>query len=160
MEGRPTFTYGRVRLLMSRKKHAGRAPAPAVSLFLWVCLAAILMFILVGCSVVNLIGGDDAPTDDLLQESSILICSQECSQRGQCGINEDGDEMVLLSESAPGVVDHDVAAISGTPVSVTQQTELTVVQVQDGSRIQTPFYLVEVPGARLGWVAGWCLDSK
>jgi hypothetical protein len=127
-----------------------------IYLFLLMIFAAL---ILNACSVLKL-AQDEAP-DSISRENLdlSLVCSEECSDRGQCGITDTGEVFVLLATHEPALIDHDLALAANTKITITQEETLTVLQVTDEEQFVVPFYKVLAPDRREAWVAGWCTGS-
>lgn len=128
----------------------------AVPLFLLLSFGILTMN---GCSILG--RGDNAPTsgnEGAMAGEALLICSQECADRGQCGSSEAG-QMVLLSNAGPATEGHNVAVPANSGVSIERQEARTVVQVSSEEQFQMPFYLVNIPDRGQAWVAGWCIGQ-
>ena len=86
-----------------------------------VIMMIMMLTVLIGvtsCSVLKLIedGEQDAAAADV--EEAKLNCSEECMDRGQCGVDNMGDEYVLLASTMPSLEDHDLTYESDTRVSI------------------------------------------
>ncbi len=139
-------------LLQSRWINLGRA----------VPLVALMSFGVLTLSACSILGrGDSGPTsgnEGALAGEALLVCSQECSDRGQCGSSEAG-QMVLLSNVGPATEGHNLAVPANSGVSIERQEARTVVQISTEEQFQMPFYLVNVPDRGQAWVAGWCIGQ-
>jgi hypothetical protein len=139
-------------LLQSCWKKLGRA----------VPLVALLSFGILTMSACSILGrGDSAPisgNEGALAGEALLICSQECADRGQCGSSEAG-QMVLLNNAGPATEGHDMAVPENSGVSIERQEARTIVQVSTEEQFQMPFYLVNIPDRGQAWVAGWCIGQ-
>lgn len=92
------------------------------------------------------------------QTQAVISCNDTCSEYGQCGTNEAGDQFVLGGQSGPLVENHDRLFPAGTAVTVLSSHLQTVESVTDNSQFQRWFYYIQLQDGRPeGWVAGWCL---
>lgn len=131
------------------------------------CFAALLL-------AVNLLtaclfgGGDENATNppgngdgqSSVGQGATLTCSQECSNRGQCGQSQERGTVVLLNIEAPAVAatDHDLAIAAGTVVEVVEVSPVNVVENATGFEFPVNFYRVFIPDRNTqAWVAGWCV---
>ena len=87
--------------------------------FTWPVVVLTLMLAVSAC-----IGGRSQEpvlgTDQTLSGPATLICSQECSERAQCGL-ADQQETVLLSSAGPATEGFNMDVASGTEVVINQQ---------------------------------------
>lgn len=127
-------------------------------------LLLVLAQILLACSVLG--GGDADPYpapdggSDLPVAGTIVTCSQECADRGQCGTSTDRGRVVLLSADQPAVsaVDFELAVADGAAVSVLETRSVDVQENQSGFQFPINFYRVLVHDRNVeGWVAAWCI---
>lgn len=111
-------------------------------------------------------GGDDEATDpgsgvgNVPAGQPVLVCSQECRDRGQCGQTNDGTPTVLLNLEGPAVApeEHDLAIAADTGVEVREVRTQTVVEQASGNGIPVNFYRVFIPERNTeGWTAAWCI---
>ncbi len=136
----------------ARRRADSRLPALALLLLLAQALLA--------CSL--LAGNDQPPPDEaaVLPAGPSLTCSQECSDRGQCGQSVDRGTVVLLSAGQPGVApaDFDLAVPDGAAVSVLEARSVSLLENNTGNQMAVDFYrvLVQERGVE-GWVAAWCI---
>jgi hypothetical protein len=139
--------YSRPTPFSLTKKRAGRAAV----------LALLLLLLLAGCRR----GAAEPQRGDLavLAGSAVLVCNQECADRGQCGSSVERGQVVLLSSWGPSAEDYDMAISSDTPVMIVTRLEEIAVDVMTEQDFLLPYYMVEVPERGVGWVAGWCLRS-
>ena len=127
-----------------------------IYLFLLMIFSAL---ILNACSVLKLIQ-DEGPESSIREDPDLsLVCSEECSDRGQCGKTDTGEVMLLLATHEPALINHDVALAENTNITITQEETLTVLQVADEEQLEVSFYKVLAPDRREAWVAGWCTGS-
>lgn len=105
-----------------------------------------------------------APVDVVPPPSgALLACSQECSDRGQCGRSPDRGEVVLLNWEGPALNtnEHDLAVPANTVVEIVEQRSETVVEVMSGLEFQLNFFHVFIPERQdYGWAAGWCVMTN
>jgi len=124
-----------------------------VVLFLW--LAAIVLLV-IAC-------GGGAGTGAVIQPQSQarLTCSQECSDRGQCGTSLDGRIFVLGREFEPAVDAHDRLFLQDTVVTVNSSELRTLQTIQPepagGEQFPHTFYHVTAADGKSGWVSSWCI---
>lgn len=124
-------------------------------------LFIVLSFLIASCGG----GGNGADgnlvlgNDQTLSGQAVLVCSQECLDRAQCGLSEQV-ETVLLNSTGAATTNHNMAIPAGTAVNVDHQEMHPVVQVSDQTSARVPFYLVEMPEVGFGWVAGWCVGQQ
>lgn len=127
-----------------------------------ICLLILLastFFVLNACSVLKIIQDEQPEEDSSKVEEATLICSEECHDRGQCGLDELGTEFVLMAESAPALENHDQAVQANTPVTIIRKEVRSVIRTISGVPLDTPFYNIVLPDDGQAWVAGWCLGS-
>ena len=93
----------------------------------------------------------------------LVECTEECSQRGQCGITQDDQELtvVLGGLERPLVTEHNVYFTTGLPVSVVESTTRTLQQT-NGEEFEQTFSRIEQRNnlgdiIKVGWVADWCV---
>jgi hypothetical protein len=122
-----------------------------------VALAGLLL--LVSCSSgdeVTLVLGNEVT----LAGDAVLVCSESCLQRGQCGQTEES-WVVVLSSAGPATTDHDRTLAVDSGVTIAQNQMALVENVSGPS---TPwreaFYQVATPGQEPAWVAGWCIGQE
>lgn len=123
--------------------------------YVWLATALVL---LVACSLLNREPqlGHVTP----LVDEGVLTCSQECSQRGQCGTNAELGTVVLGGSVGPVVIGHDVFFLAGETVVINRSENRTLTPVIGGDSFEIPFYQVGAPAqSKTGWVAGWCLAA-
>ena len=100
-------------------------------------------------------GEEAAP--EAVTEPRQLVCSTECSQRGQCGQNEAGQSVVLGHSVMPHTANHNMLFLVDQEVNMVNQ-QARQVRTRDNSQIPVNFYLLMTPnGEQAGWVAGWCV---
>ncbi len=127
-----------------------------IYLFLLMIFSAL---ILNACSVLKLIQ-DEGPESSIKEDPDLsLVCSEECSDRGQCGKTDTGEVFVLLATHEPALINHDMALADNTKITITQEETISVLQVADEERLEVPFYKVLGPGRQEAWVASWCTGS-
>jgi hypothetical protein len=120
---------------------------------------ALALFALSACSVLKLVGEEDSEPALKNVEEGILTCSDECRDRGQCGLDVQGNDIVLLNTTTPDVGQHDKGASSGTDVTIVKKEIQSVIQVSDNKTLDIPFYEIILPSGDQAWVAGWCLEN-
>lgn len=113
--------------------------------------------VLSACSVLKIIQDEEPEAASSEVKEATLICSEECQDRGQCGLDELGSKFVLMSKSAPVLENHDQAFQTDTLVTIVGDEIRSVIQVSNNAEIDTPFYRVALPDGGQAWVAGWCL---
>ena len=122
-------------------------------------IAAILLLILVACS------GAGEPVfgnEQLLAGDAVVVCSQACAERGQCGERlEEGGEVVLASETGPATTGHSFVLPDQATVAIVEARAEQVVQTSDQVTFPLNFYYVtEQASGSSGWVAGWCIAGR
>jgi hypothetical protein len=129
-----------------------------------VFVAAILLS-MSGCSILQGDGVSTLGTESVLADEALLVCSNDCADRGQCGMG-DQEEMVLLSSAGPATVGHDMAIPNGAMVTINHEEKRTVIQAATDQSSEVSFYQVDIPeqgdipARGLGWAAGWCVGQK
>ena len=102
-------------------------------------------------------------------EIVILVCSNECSERGQCGDAQgDDDKPVVLGGKDGPVVEpkqHDVFFLSGSSVEVKNSMEVMLEEVDSHEKFPHTFSRVEWVNpmgdiTETGWVAEWCIERN
>ena len=123
---------------------------------------ALLLVVLVELTACGLLDSNDPRltlgSEIILIGNALLVCSPECSERGQCGDSDQG-EMVLLNSEIPATFGHDMAIPDGTEVNIVHEENRTAVQLNDNEQFPVSFYLVSQPEHGQGWVAGWCIEQ-
>lgn len=113
----------------------------------------------------GLLGGTPGPTlgDQTQlqpQTEAVLTCSQECADRGWCGMTSDQTPVIFGNTLNPMDPVHDRLFYQDTPVSIFQSSTATIETVVDGERSQLPFYqVISLDQGKSGWVAGWCITA-
>ena len=122
-------------------------------------MTAFVLMALTSCSVMKLIedGEQDAAVANV--DEAKLNCSEECMDRGQCGVDDNGDQYILLDSSMPSLKDHDKAYKSDTRVDILDRENHSIMQPVDGKTFDMSFYQVSLPQGDQAWVAGWCLEN-
>ena len=123
-------------------------------------LIASTMIALGGCSVLKIIQDEQPESDMLTSGEVIVICNDECYDRGQCGLDEQGSELVLMSSSSPALENHDRAIQSDSPVTIIGEEIRSAILLSSNTEIDAQFYQVAFSEGGQGWVAGWCLEPK
>lgn len=118
-----------------------------------------VLIVVTSCSVLKLIEDDEQNAAAADVEEVKLNCSEECMDRGQCGIDDIGDEYVLLASTVPSLEDHDLTYKSDTRVNVLNKENHSLMQPIDGKTFDLSFYNVALPEGNQAWVAGWCLEN-
>jgi len=77
----------------------------------------------------------------------------------RCGLDEQGNDTVLLSTNAPALENHDKYTMDSTPVTIIKKKVHSLNQVSDGNSLEISFYNVSLPDSEQAWVAGWCLEN-
>jgi len=86
-----------------------------------------------------------------------LVCSQECRQFGQCGIDDSDAAMVLGHSASPNLTGHD-RLFSADEEVILIQRQAREATTQSRAQIPVTFFNVRTQdGAQVGWVAGWCV---
>lgn len=116
-----------------------------------------MFLVLNACSVMKLIQDEQKEETSLSVEDATLQCSDECRDRGQCGKDMEGSDVVLLASSAPALEDHSAAYQANTPVTIVGKEVHSVIQLSDGQSMEMSFYDIVLPDGEQGWVPGWCL---
>ena len=95
---------------------------------------------------------------ELIPGPAVLVCSQECRDRGLCGTADQG-AMVLLSSFAPATRGHDMAILAQTEVNIEFGQPQTAFTQVGNIAVPINYYAVNVPERGSGWVAGWCIGQ-
>lgn len=94
-----------------------------------------------------------------LSEGATLVCSQECSARGFCGLTAAGDEVVLLNTLLPSTQTYNLFMPHNTAVNITgvdpQIARYKLSQLNEA----VFYYKVANDPLGEGWVAGWCVGK-
>ena len=122
---------------------------------------AFLLLFLTACSLIN---RDVAPQQTLghevrLEGEGVLVCSQACQERGQCGTTTADSQTVILGGLVePRTGPHDTFLPAQDRVIINSVVPFTLRQIQDLSELSINFYNVTSPATgQSGWVAGWCV---
>jgi hypothetical protein len=126
---------------------------PTLTLIVFICA---LIVLLVACG-----GNENVPF--VRDEQVLVTCSEECANRGQCGVMTDERRAVLANESGPAVTLQDRFFIEGATVVVVESSQRELFAALDGAPLiaeTTPFphmfYRVSGEG-KTAWVSEWCL---
>lgn len=132
----------------------------------WVSFVLLWLF---GAAIVVACGGnDDEPQlghQIILSGNAVLTCSQECRERGQCGVVAGTENQVVLvgGPEQPTTSPRQFAMPIGSVVTINGEPQsLVLVLASDVNAQETVnFYSVAVvdKGNAPGWVAGWCLAA-
>ena len=105
--------------------------------------------------------GDAVPL--AVDEAAVIVCTDECAERGQCGVLLDDRRAVLANEGRPAVVDHNRFFLDETPVNIREVSDRQLIAARDRVPLtveSTPFphlfYRVEGEGKN-AWVSEWCI---
>jgi hypothetical protein len=117
-------------------------------------------YLLTACALLR---GDAEPVlGDVttLTGSAILVCSQACADRGQCGTTAELGEVVLGSTFAPSTRQHDIAAPVGSLATITSMQSEPMIQSATGQEFAVNYYYLTIANKPFpAWVAGWCVTS-
>ena len=115
-----------------------------------------MSLLLVAC---GLLGGDQGDTEGEVQQVETqlrLECTEQCRERGQCGLLENEDMVVLGHSASPHTINHDVLFPNGTVV-VEIQTQSRTASSPTEERLNILFHEVRADNSQRGWVADWCV---
>lgn len=120
----------------------------------------LVMLILTACSLLN----RDTSTailghDTRLEGNAVLVCSQSCQERSQCGTTTDQGTVILGGLFQPQTGPHDVFFPAKTPVTINNVVPYVLRQVSDQQEFSINFYNVVAQDGKAGWVAGWCVAA-
>lgn len=110
-------------------------------------------------SACGLLGGDQEATEADVQQAEIrlrLECTDSCRERGQCGVLENEETVVLGHSVSPHTTNHDVLFPNGTIVTE-MQTQSRTASSQVEERLNILFHEVRADDGQRGWVADWCV---
>ncbi|MFQ5400805.1 MAG: hypothetical protein ACE5E7_14565 [Anaerolineae bacterium] len=124
-------------------------------------LAAVLLT-LTACGLMNsaLTPGDQVILEP--QSEAVLVCSQECADRGQCGTMAGGRKVVFGSMGGPATNNHELFFFADSPATINGSDTRTVETIITGERTELIFYHVTVATQEqfeAGWIAGWCVAA-
>ena len=123
---------------------------------------------LLGMAIVVACGGDATPQyghQVMLSGTALLACSQECTDRGQCGfvVGTETQAVLIGSPEVPSTKPRQFALPTGSQVVITGEPQsITLILTSNANTTEAAFfYPVTVPERNnaTGWVAGWCLTS-
>jgi hypothetical protein len=126
--------------------------------FLWLWVGGAILVVACGGSSTPRLG-----SEIILSGNATLTCSQECRDRGQCGVAVGTETQFVLvgSPEQPTTRPRQFALPSSSTVTITgTPLATTLLLVTDpNARESVNFYPVTVPDRAnaSGWVAGWCL---
>lgn len=90
-----------------------------------------------------------------------LRCTPACADRGQCGTNADGNNVVLGKGIGPAVINHDLLFPDGATAVIQASSIMDIETIATQTQSKQPFYQVILSdGSKMGWVAGWCVQSQ
>lgn len=137
--------------------HHPKTVAQLARLAAWLLISAALT----ACS---LVGGNNRQLggQTVLEGEVVLICSDTCASRGQCGESLDRGRFVFAHQAGPAVSEHDTALPAGTRATVLEPPrQVLLEQISNGQQLP-PIYFYHVAlvdPAQQGWVAGWCVAT-
>jgi hypothetical protein len=111
-------------------------------------------------------GGEATPrlgSEIILSGNAVLTCSQECQDRGQCGVVAGTETQFVLigSPEQPTTRPRQFALPPGSTVTIISPPQSTtlVLTTDPNARETVNFYPITIPDRANapGWVAGWCL---
>lgn len=124
-------------------------------------LAAAMSLLLVGC-----FGGGNNNEEAAAEQPAVapivlpqttLVCSEMCSQNGQCGQGVDGRVYVLARSDQPNTQNHDRIFPVDTAVEILQSEQRNI-QRPGSEPVPQPFTLINlVNEQKTGWVVDWCI---
>ena len=110
------------------------------------------------CSVLKIIRDEQPESDFSNVKEAIVVCSDECHDRGQCGLDEEGREFVLMGLASPTLEGHEKAVPANSPVTIVGKEIQPIIEVSSSDSVEMSFYSVILPDSTQGWVADWCID--
>lgn len=131
-------------------------------------LSFLLLWLLGAAIVAACGGGDDEPQlghQIILSGNAVLTCSQECRDRGQCGVLVGTENQAVLvgSPEQPTTTPRQFAMPVGSVVTINGEPQQVVLVLATDPNAQEAvnFYNVNVVDRNNtpGWVAGWCLAA-
>ncbi|MFO7682259.1 MAG: hypothetical protein R6X34_19645 [Chloroflexota bacterium] len=136
---------------------------PALTRLSLLGLMGFFLFFVLGCSLLNPDSNETAPAEGEAPpaQQAMLVCSDECAARGQCGHLVSNDQPVILGHpERPAVQEHQLTFPSDTPLPVLGIRDEIVQSVTTSEQFSHPFYLVQRADSQTGWVAGWCTNLQ
>jgi hypothetical protein len=117
-------------------------------------LLSFLCLLLVACGA----SSDEAAETQPVDTQRLLVCTDECRQRGQCGQNQNQEWVVLGHNESPQTSGHNVLFPNNQEVGIAQ-TQMRQVRTSAGQQLMTAnfYYVTLLDGSRAGWVAEWCV---
>lgn len=126
----------------------------------------LLALVLSACSIIgrgNEEGGGTAAIlgqDTALGGEALLLCSQECRDRGFCGVTDTNARMVLLYSQGPSTQNFDVAIPDNTLVPILGLEPQPAILRSTEEQLLVNYYVVSNPAnGQAAWVAGWCIGQ-
>ena len=87
-----------------------------------------------------------------------LTCSPDCRDTAQCGVGQNGVNVVLLNSFGPATETHNMAIPEDSPVEIVDVRDEPMVRASTTDQFLLKYYSVVVEGRPApGWVAGWCV---
>lgn len=135
-------------------------------------MAGGLIFVMLGvsaCSVVSGFFGANLGYPNLFadQTAVFIACSQECSDRAQCGSTtlENGDTpfLVFVNRGGPASQKHDAVIQHNQPVTVLESRQEQMVSTQTQAEFPMTFYRINYTVGETaveGWVHGQCVADR
>ena len=106
--------------------------------------------------------GDTVPL--VVDEAAKIVCTEQCAERGQCGVLPDDRRAVLANEGRPAVWDHNRFFVDEALVTVREVSNRELIASRNRAPLTveaTPFphlfYRVEGEGKN-AWVSEWCIE--
>jgi hypothetical protein len=94
------------------------------------------------------------------QSEAVLVCSQECADRGWCGTTSDQRQVVLGNAITPADPFPDRLFSLDSRVNINQVGVATLEQVVSGEQSELPFYhVISLQEGKSAWIAGWCIAA-
>jgi hypothetical protein len=117
-------------------------------------LLFLLCLLLVACGSPS----DEAAETQQVGTQRLLVCTDECRQRGQCGQNQNQEWVVLGHNEFPHTSGHNISFPDNQEVGIAQ-TQMRQLRTIAGQQLLTAnfYYVTLLDGSRAGWVAEWCV---
>ncbi|HFC12151.1 MAG TPA: hypothetical protein ENJ56_04850 [Anaerolineae bacterium] len=134
-----------------------------------IILFILTMGVLAACGVIGsgIQYGDDISKPFPKEAAGFVVCSEACSDQGQCGFTTSNDaevSVVLVNPGRPVTRDHGAFVQANSAVTILDSREMQMTRQASGEKFPMNFYLIRYAppsGTQVdGWVHGACVANR